>query len=103
MKKRFFYLLAALPLVAACDPAALTRSAAPGTEIRFSANTSYDNMPGTKTVYSGQTYDVALSGTTAKYERIDWVGGDKIRICRKHTISFCKVITLGGKMQEKLA
>lgn len=81
MKKLVFFLLAALPVMAGCDPAALTRSAAPGTEIRFSANTSYDNMPGTKTIYSGQTYDVALSGTTAKYERIDWVGGDKIRIC----------------------
>lgn len=81
MKKLVFFLLAALPVLAGCDPAALTRSAAPGTEIRFSANTSYDNMPGTKTVYSGQTYDVALSGSSAKYERIDWVGGDKIRIC----------------------
>ncbi len=50
-------------------------SGAPGTEVRFSANSYYENGPETKTAYSGE-----LVGTTVKYERIDWVDGDKVRI-----------------------
>ena len=47
----------------------------PGTEVIFAAGTYYDNGPETKTSYSGE-----LIGTTTKYERIDWVNGDRIRI-----------------------
>lgn len=47
----------------------------PGTEVIFAADTYYDNGVETRTAYSGE-----LVGTTQKYERIDWVNGDRIRI-----------------------
>ena len=43
--------------------------------IKFRAKT-HGEMPPTKTAYSGQTYD----GADGKYERIDWVDGDKIAL-----------------------
>ena len=50
-----------------------------GSEIVFGAETEYDNGEDTRTVYSGS--DVT-SGST-KYERIDWVQGDNMKIFYK--------------------
>ncbi len=60
----------------------------PGSGIRFSASTVWDNVPGTRTEYSGKDQDgMAINGSTSEYERIDWVerssdrsGEDRIRI-----------------------
>ena len=65
--------LAVLTFATGCMNEVLT--GVPGAPVTFSANTYYDNGPETKTAYSGDFY-----GTTTRYERIDWVGGDKIRI-----------------------
>ncbi|MBO5547078.1 MAG: fimbrillin family protein, partial [Bacteroidales bacterium] len=78
-KKIICILLAALPLLPGCVKNILD-SAAPGTQINFAASTSYDNNPGTKTEYSGVFTNETVSGVTHKYERINWVSGDKIRI-----------------------
>lgn len=51
-------------------------------EVVFSAATQYENLPETRTVYSGDLVDV--SG--ANRERIDWVAGtDKIKILNANT------------------
>ena len=46
-----------------------------GRPVKFGVSTVYENGPFTKTAYSGQ-----LFGGTTKYERIDWVTDDLIRI-----------------------
>ena len=74
MRKAFAILLVAVPLVTGCVKEILSGMYA-GQQINFSASTSYSNGPGTKTAYSGQFF-----GETTQFERIDWVGGDKIRI-----------------------
>lgn len=80
MKKKIIrILLAALPLLPGCVKNILD-GAAPGTQINFAASTSYDNNPGTKTEYSGVFTNETVSGVTHKYERINWVSGDKIHI-----------------------
>ena len=54
----------------------------PAHEVIFSAATQYENLPETRTVYSGDLVDV--SG--ANRERIDWVAGtDKIKILNANT------------------
>ena len=63
----------AIFLLAGCEPENFNFSR----KITFTAATSYKNLPGTKTSYSG---DGEFSGTTLTYERIDWVNNDKIRI-----------------------
>ncbi len=50
-----------------------------GSPIVFSAATGYDNGVATRTTYSGET--VTLSGYSNPFERIDWVSGDKIKVC----------------------
>ena len=54
----------------------------PGSGIRFSASTVWDNVPGTRTEYSGKTEnDAPISASGFSLERIDWSGGvDQIRI-----------------------
>ena len=47
-----------------------------GEAIRFNGN-GPEGEAKTKTVYSGQTYNV---GTSTRYERLNWVEGDSIRI-----------------------
>lgn len=46
-----------------------------GTPIAISAATSYENGVETRSEYSGELY-----GTSKRYERIDWVEGDPIRV-----------------------
>ncbi len=50
-----------------------------GSPIVFSAATGYDNGVATRTTYSGET--VTLSGYSNPFERIDWVSGDKVKVC----------------------
>lgn len=51
-------------------------------EVVFSAATQYENLPETRTIYSGQYFDI--SGNHR--ERIDWVAGtDKIKILNGNT------------------
>ncbi|MBO7117088.1 MAG: hypothetical protein J6V81_00240, partial [Bacteroidales bacterium] len=75
MKKTLYILLAALPLLAGCDMNEHSIGGGVGTPIKFTANTYYENGPGTKTDYSG-----AFFGTSPRYERIDWVDGDLMHI-----------------------
>ena len=65
-------LFAAATLAAGCQDE-LTNMV--GSPVKFGASTVYENGPFTKTAYSGQ-----LFGGTTKYERIDWVTDDLIRI-----------------------
>lgn len=74
MKKTLYILLAALPLLAGCDLNEYSLGGV-GTPIKFTANTYYENGPGTKTDYSGDFF-----GTSPRYERIDWVDGDLMHI-----------------------
>ncbi len=64
--------LVAILLIAGCEPADFNYSK----EVVFTAATGYDNLPGTKTVYTGT--DVTVDGKP--YELIDWVAGDQIRV-----------------------
>ena len=54
-----------------------------GSEIVFSAATSYSNQGGTRAVYSGATF---TSGTS-EYERIDWENNDRVKIIYAHGAS----------------
>ncbi|MBR0301221.1 MAG: fimbrillin family protein [Bacteroidales bacterium] len=77
MKKRLYNsillpVLVAILLIAGCEPADFNYSK----EVVFTAATGYDNLPGTKTVYTGT--DVTVDGKP--YELIDWVAGDQIRV-----------------------
>ena len=57
------------------------KPAAVGDEIIFGSRAGFENgNPDTRTVYSGETYEVSTNGVTAKFERIDWVTGDQIEI-----------------------
>ena len=52
-----------------------------GTPIAISAATSYDNGIETRAEYSGATFDgTPLNGTTPRFERVDWVKDDPIRV-----------------------
>lgn len=52
-----------------------------GSEIIFGSRAGFENAnPGTRTIYSGDTYDVTVGDVTTKFERIDWVTGDQIEI-----------------------
>ena len=62
--------------LSACTPAQLDWQNLSGNTIRFSAIAT-DGPAQTKTVYSGQTYNI---GTSATYERVNWAEGDTIRI-----------------------
>ena len=74
MKKLSYLFLAAaaMLLYTGCNE---FNAGIPGTEVVFAADTYYDNGIETRTSYSGE-----LIGTTQKYERIDWINGDRIRI-----------------------
>lgn len=52
-----------------------------GSEIIFGSRAGFENAnPGTRTIYSGDTYDVTVGDVTTTFERIDWVTGDQIEI-----------------------
>ena len=51
-----------------------------GRPVVFSAVSYYDNGPDTRTEYSGHDTEETFSGQTKRYERIDWVENDRIRI-----------------------
>ena len=59
-------------LLAGCEPENFNFSQ----NVTFTAATGYDNLPSTKTMYSGEETTVG----TKTYERIDWVPGDLIRV-----------------------
>ena len=48
--------------------------------IHFGASTVYENGPATKTDYSGKDQDDNGISSSSRYERIDWLSTDKIRI-----------------------
>lgn len=48
----------------------------PGTFVMFGANTFYKNGEETRTQYSGKEIEIGSN----KYERIDWIDGDKLQI-----------------------
>ncbi len=52
-----------------------------GSEIIFGSRAGFENAnPGTRTIYSGDTYGVTVGNVTTIFERIDWVTGDQIEI-----------------------
>ena len=73
MKRALYLLPFVLPFLAGCDLKETPPVA--GTQIQFTANTYYENGPGTRTSYSGTFW-----GTSPEVERIDWDNGDLIRI-----------------------
>ena len=75
MKKLFVLLLAAMPLLVGCNDFDPFRGSETGKPITFSANTYYQNGIGTRTEYSGEFF-----GDETKYERINWVDEDLLRI-----------------------
>ncbi len=73
--KRVFILLAALLTLASCDLNEFSNASKVGKPIVFSANTYYQNGINTRTEYSGDYF-----GETTKYERINWVDTDLMRV-----------------------
>lgn len=52
-----------------------------GDEIIFGSRAGFENAnPGTRTVYSGETYDIGEGDTLKTFERIDWVNDDLVEI-----------------------
>lgn len=60
-------------LLAGCEPEDFFNFSP---NVTFTASTGYDNLPSTKTIYSGEETTVG----SKTYERIDWVPGDLIRV-----------------------
>ncbi len=56
-----------------------------GSPIVFAAETGYDNGIATRTAYSGEAFDVTVNSVTKQFERIDWVAGDKVKVCYLNT------------------
>lgn len=82
MKKCIIFILGCVALVSVS--CVKEKDARVGTLIRFSAETEYLNEFETRTLYSNVTVTTG-SGTSAnKYERINWISGDDIRILYKH-------------------
>ncbi len=73
MKKELFCILAASFALTGCLKDTLSGGV---NNVSFKASNSYDNGPVTKTEYSNEFYTY---GTT-RYERINWLASDKIRI-----------------------
>ena len=73
--KRAFILLAALLTMVSCDFNEFSKASGVGKPIVFTANTYYQNGIHTRTEYSGEFF-----GETTKYERIDWVDTDLMRV-----------------------
>ncbi|MBO4844333.1 MAG: hypothetical protein J5490_07100 [Bacteroidales bacterium] len=73
--KKTFLLLAALFTLASCDFNEFSKGSGVGKPITFTANTYYQNGIGTRTEYSGEFF-----GDETKYERINWVDEDLLRI-----------------------
>ena len=73
--KKAFLLLAALFTLASCDFNDFSKGSGVGKPITFTANTYYQNGIGTRTEYSGDFF-----GDETKYERINWVDDDLLRI-----------------------
>ena len=84
----------------ACVPALEDMRVAPGSPVSFSAVGPAGDS-GTKTVYSGERFNV---GTTQKYERVDWVVDDCIRVvsvkCPEGYADY-KVTKVSGNSDEK--
>lgn len=79
--KLIYALLAVALFVTACSDEALIEQvqvpAADGSEILFGGRAGFENNGNdSRTVYTGVTYDY----NGKKYERIDWIDGDKIEI-----------------------
>ena len=52
-----------------------------GTEIQFGSRAGFENAnPNTRTVYSGETYDIGEGVNKKTFERIDWVTDDLVMI-----------------------
>lgn len=80
--KAFRYVILAkscllMVLAQSCGLDDFVRPVNAGDRIVFKAGDSYDNLPGTRTMYSG---DGNYVGETLVRERIDWVEGDAIMI-----------------------
>ena len=80
MKKSLYILLLALPILFGCQEKEFSFEGSAGSEVKFSANTYYQNGLKTKTEYSGYDENNQLITTTSQYERIDWVDNDLMSI-----------------------
>ena len=71
----------------------------PGSEISFGAATVWENMPGTRTEYSGKDQDGNdMNASSSQYERIDWIPGiDQIRILCDQADNLRKASSNGPK------
>ena len=87
MKFKYIYaLIAAVLFTTACQDDELVSStiqqpAAIGDEIVFGGRAGFENSdPNSRTVYSDEIYEIEENGKKIKFERIDWIEGDKIEI-----------------------
>lgn len=87
MKFKYIYaLIAVVILSTACQDDEIMSSleqkpAAIGDEIIFGGRAGFENSnPDSRTVYSDTIYTITHNGVTTKFERIDWIEGDKIEI-----------------------
>lgn len=86
MKFKYIYALMTVVLFAtACQDDELIQQpnnpATIGDEIVFGGRAGFENSdPGSRTVYSEKFYEIEENGKKIKFERIDWIEGDKIEI-----------------------
>ena len=86
MKFKYIYALMTVVLFAtACQDDELIKQpnnpAAIGDEIVFGGRAGFENSdPGSRTEYSEKFYEIEENGKKIKFERIDWIEGDKIEI-----------------------
>lgn len=87
MKFKYIYaLIAAVLFTTACQDDELVSStnqqpAAIGDEIVFGGRAGFENSdPNSRTIYSDEIYEIEENGKKIKFERIDWIEGDKIEI-----------------------
>lgn len=82
-------------LVTSCSQDAMFEPEAPqqkpildGDEIIFGSRAGFENAnPDTRTVYSGETYDIGEGDNKKTFERIDWAVGDQVEIYCPQSVS----------------
>ena len=82
-------------LVTSCSQDAMFEPEAPqqkpildGDEIIFGSRAGFENAnPDTRTVYSGETYDIGEGDNKKTFERIDWAEGDQVEIYCPQSVS----------------
>lgn len=82
-------------MVTSCSQDAMFEPEAPqqkpildGDEIIFGSRAGFENAnPDTRTVYSGETYDIGEGDNKKTFERIDWAEGDQVEIYCPQSVS----------------